>query len=108
VSSCFSGHGCKRFRRNFQGGQTERQRVVKKMFDYLKHTVYTSVSEASRYDFATRRAAITKLKNMTIQGSNFTKLRFGRKLFGSIFILKFWTNFPQKTVYINLYEYYGQ
>ena len=50
-----------------QGGQTERQRVVKKMFDYLKHNVAKSVSVSSRYDYATRRAAITKLKNMTIQ-----------------------------------------
>ena len=50
-----------------QGGQTERQRVVKKMFDYLKHNVAKSVSVSSRYDYATRRAAITKLKNMTVQ-----------------------------------------
>jgi hypothetical protein len=36
------------------GGQTERQRVVKKMFDYLKHNVAKSVSLSSRYDYATR------------------------------------------------------
>ena len=49
------------------GGQSERQRVVKKMFDYLKHNVAKTISLSSRYDYATRRASITKLKNMTIQ-----------------------------------------
>ena len=49
------------------GGQAERQRVVKKMFDYLKHNVAKTISVSARYDYATRRAAITKLKNMTIQ-----------------------------------------
>ena len=41
--------------------------MVKKIFDYLKHNVAKSVSVSSRYDYATRRAAITKLKNMTVQ-----------------------------------------
>jgi hypothetical protein len=40
-------------------------------------------------------------------GTDFTKLRFGRKLFGYIFILKFRTNFyPKYNIYLYLYEYF--
>jgi hypothetical protein len=52
-------------------------------------------------------------------GIDFINLHFVGKLFGQIFILKFWTNFypqileksPPKNniyVYLNLSEYYGQ
>ena len=45
----------------------EQQRVVKKLFDYLKHNVAKSMTLSDNYDYPTRRAAIDKLKNMTIQ-----------------------------------------
>jgi hypothetical protein len=39
-------------------------------------------------------------------GIDFTKLHFGRKLFGQIFILKFWTNLqPKKTARITFSDY---
>lgn len=45
----------------------DRQRVAKKMFDYLKHNIARSISVSSAYDYPARRAAISKLKNMTVQ-----------------------------------------
>ena len=46
----------------------EQQKVVKKyLFDYLKHNVAKSITLSDNYDYPTRRAAIEKLKNMTIQ-----------------------------------------
>ena len=45
----------------------ERQKVAKKMFDYLKHNIARSISVSSAYDYPARRAAISKLKNMTVQ-----------------------------------------
>ena len=45
----------------------ERQRVAKKLFDYLKHNIARSISVSSAYDYPARRAAISKLKNMTVQ-----------------------------------------
>ena len=46
----------------------EQQKVVKKyLFDYLKHNVAKSITLSDNYDYPTRRAAIDKLKNMTIQ-----------------------------------------
>ena len=48
--------------------QTEqRQRVAKKLFDYIKHNVMKSVTLSNSYDYPTRRAALDKLKNMTVQ-----------------------------------------
>lgn len=45
----------------------ERHRVGKKLFDYLKHNIARSISVSSAYDYPARRAAIGKLKNMTVQ-----------------------------------------
>ncbi len=45
----------------------ERERVAKKLFDYLKHNIARSISVSSAYDYPARRAAISKLKNMTVQ-----------------------------------------
>ena len=45
----------------------ERHRVAKKLFDYLKHNIARSISVSSAYDYPARRAAINKLKNMTVQ-----------------------------------------
>ncbi|TRY64311.1 hypothetical protein TCAL_00498 [Tigriopus californicus] len=45
----------------------ERQTVVKKLFDYIKHNVAKSVSVSDSYDYVSRRAAMNKLKNMTVQ-----------------------------------------
>jgi predicted metalloendopeptidase len=45
----------------------ERHRVAKKLFDYLKHNVARSISVSAAYDYPSRRAAIGKLKNMTVQ-----------------------------------------
>ena len=46
----------------------EQQKVVKKyLFDYLKHNIAKSITLSDNYDYPTRRAAIEKLKNMTIQ-----------------------------------------
>ena len=44
-----------------------RQKVAKKLFDYIKHNVMKSVTLSNNYDYPTRRAALDKLKNMTIQ-----------------------------------------
>ena len=46
---------------------SERERVAKKLFDYLKHNIARSISVSSAYDYPARRAAISKLKNMTVQ-----------------------------------------
>lgn len=48
-------------------GETERRSVAKKLFDYLKHNIARSISVSSDYDYPSRRAAIAKLKNMTVQ-----------------------------------------
>ena len=45
----------------------ERGRVAKKLFDYLKHNIARSISVSAAYDYPSRRAAIGKLKNMTVQ-----------------------------------------
>ena len=45
----------------------ERHRVAKKLFDYLKHNIARSISVSAAYDYPARRAAINKLKNMTVQ-----------------------------------------
>ena len=45
----------------------ERQPLAQKLFDYVKHNVAKSVSVSDGYDYASRRAAMTKLKNMTVQ-----------------------------------------
>lgn len=45
----------------------ERQTLTKKLFDYLKHNVAKSISVSNAYDYTSRRAAMTKLKNMTLQ-----------------------------------------
>lgn len=44
-----------------------RQKVAEKLFDYLKHNIARSISVSSAYDYPARRAAISKLKNMTVQ-----------------------------------------
>ena len=44
-----------------------RQPLAQKLFDYVKHNVAKSVSVSDAYDYASRRAAMTKLKNMTVQ-----------------------------------------
>jgi len=54
-------------RQFLHGGQAERHRVVKKIFDYLRHNIAKDLSVSSKYDFSTRRAAVNKLKNMTVQ-----------------------------------------
>ncbi|CAB4070053.1 ECE [Lepeophtheirus salmonis] len=42
--------------------------VVKKVFDYIKHTVAKTVSVSSHFeDYESRRATVGKLKNMSIQ-----------------------------------------
>jgi hypothetical protein len=41
-------------------------------------------------------------------GTDSTKLRFGRKHYGHIFILKFWRISLPKTAFLNLSQYYGQ
>ncbi|QQP56615.1 Uncharacterized protein FKW44_001333, partial [Caligus rogercresseyi] len=42
--------------------------IVKRLFDYIKHTVAKSVSVSNHFeDYESRRAAIGKLKNMSIQ-----------------------------------------
>ena len=45
----------------------EQQKVVKKLFDYLKHNIAKSMTLSDNYDYPSRRAGIDKLKNMTIQ-----------------------------------------
>ena len=45
----------------------QRQKVAKKLFDYIKHNVMKSVTLSNSYDYPTRRAALDKLKNMTVQ-----------------------------------------
>ena len=45
----------------------ERTDVVQKLFDYVKHNVAKAVSVAPAYDYASRRVAMDKLKNMTLQ-----------------------------------------
>lgn len=58
----------------------ERQRVAKKLFDYLKHNIARSISVSSAYDYPARRAAISKLKNMTVQVGTPDFLRDGKYL----------------------------
>ncbi len=48
-------------------GIRDRQPLAKKLFDYIKHNVAKSVSVSEGYDYASRRAAMGKLKNMTVQ-----------------------------------------
>jgi hypothetical protein len=46
-----------------------------------------------------------KLNTAVRQGPIFIKLRFGRQLFGQIFILKLWSEVPPKnSTYLNLSE----
>ncbi len=45
----------------------QRNSIVKKLFDYVKHNVAKSISVSDAYDALARRAAINKLKNMTVQ-----------------------------------------
>ena len=45
----------------------QREPLVTKIFDYIKHNVAKSVSVSASYDYASRRAAMAKLKNMTVQ-----------------------------------------
>jgi predicted metalloendopeptidase len=45
----------------------ERQPLAQKLFDYIKHNVAKSLSVSEGYDYASRRAAMAKLKNMTVQ-----------------------------------------
>ena len=45
----------------------QREPLVTKIFDYIKHNVSKSVSVSASYDYASRRAAMAKLKNMTVQ-----------------------------------------
>ena len=50
-----------------QTEQAQRKGVAKKLFDYIKHNVMKSVTLSNNYDYPTRRAALDKLKNMTVQ-----------------------------------------
>ncbi len=45
----------------------ERSELVSKLFDYVKHNVAKAVSVSDAYDYSSRRAAMDKLKNMTLQ-----------------------------------------
>ncbi len=45
----------------------ERTTLVNKLFDYIKHNVAKAMSVSSAYDYSSRRAAMSKLQNMSIQ-----------------------------------------
>ena len=47
-----------------------RHKGVKKLFDYIKHNVATSISVSPSYGWESRRAAMTKLKNMTVEAGS--------------------------------------
>jgi endothelin-converting enzyme len=55
------------FARELGPDMRERRPVVKKIFDYIKHNVAKAISVSSGYDYAARRTALTKLKNMTVE-----------------------------------------